>query len=532
MTQTLIEGRNVYFELQNVPFFYLPYIAGDARDPLGPINSITFGDNKQYGFQAGIGLNVYELFGVDPYEGTRWNANIDYLSRRGPVLGTEFDFSGKDLYGLPATYSGEVKAVGMYDQARDILGGDREDWLGSFNPPDFRGRALIRDNVYDLPDGFSVQAQVSALSDRNYMEQYFIDEFRDDVNQDTYLYVKQQFDHENWAWTGNVEPGIRPWITQSEQLPRVDGYLIGESFFDRITYNGWASAGYYRLQTDPDRPVVSTTDQDDSTGRFFVMQEASVPFAAGPVKVVPYAKLLLAEYTDDLQGDETGRVWGGGGVRASIPFTRLYPDIQSELFNLNGINHKIVASADYFVAWANEPYTKYPQLDRLNDDVTDQALRDMQFSNFGLNPMAPAFSVTNPLFDPQLYAIRKLLDNQIDTLDNIDELNLDLRQRWQTKRGYPGDEHIVDWMTLDVSATYFPAPNRDNFGEPFGFLEYDYIWNIGDRTALTSSGWYEPGDGEPRVFTIGAFLNRPDRTSSTSATARSTRSTAGPSPGR
>ncbi len=139
-------------------------------------------------------------------------------------------------------------------------------------------------------------------------------------------------------------------------------------------------------------------------------------------------------------------------------------------------------------------------------------MRDLQFSNFGLNPAAPPYSVTNPLFDPQLYAIRKLVDNQIDTLDNIDELNLDLRQRWQTKRGYPGDQHIVDWMTLDTSVTIFPAPNRDNFGEPFGFLEYDYLWNIGDRTAITSSGWYEPGEGAPRVFTIGTFLNRPDRT--------------------
>ena len=71
-TQTLIEGRNVYFELENVPFFYLPYFAGDARDPLGPIRSITFGYNRQFGLQFGVGLNVYELLGVDPYEGTRW----------------------------------------------------------------------------------------------------------------------------------------------------------------------------------------------------------------------------------------------------------------------------------------------------------------------------------------------------------------------------------------------------------------------------------------------------------------------------
>ena len=166
----------------------------------------------------------------------------------------------------------------------------------------------------------------------------------------------------------------------------MDGYLIGESFFDRITYNAWASAGYYDL---PDRPG-SADRQRHRPGRrhrpLFLMQEASVPFAAGPVKVVPYAKLLLAEYTNDLQGDEIGRVWGGGGVRASIPFTRLYPDVQSELFNLNGINHKIVVSADYFVAGTNVPYTNLPQLDRLNDDATDQAIARPAILQFRQQP--------------------------------------------------------------------------------------------------------------------------------------------------
>ena len=513
--QTLVEGRDTFFELENVPFFYLPYFAADARDPLGPINSISFGYTNQFGAQVGVGLNVYQLFGIDPFDGTRWNANVNYLSRRGPEGDSEFDFSGKELFGVPAHYDGLVRGTAMYDQARDILGGGRENFSDAFNPPDFRGRFNFRDNVYDLPYGFSAQAQLYVLSDRNYLEQYYYNEFQNDFNQDTFLYVKQQPAGANWAWTGLAEPNIRRWVTETQSLPRFDGYLIGESFFDRLTYDGWASAGFYNLHTSTDpEPPVSPTDQNDSTGRFFVMQDVSLPFDAGPVKVVPYAKLLLADYTNDLQGGNSGRIWGGGGVRASIPFTRVYPDVQSELFNLNGINHKIVASADYFIAGNNQPYTRYPQLDRLNDEVSDQALRDLRPIDPALYPNGVGTALaTSPMFDPQLYAIRRLVDNRIDTLGNIDELNLDVRQRWQTKRGYPGDQHIVDWMTLDLSGTYFPADERDNFGQSFGFLEYDYIWNIGDRTAITSSGWYEPGDDAPRVFTIGATMNRPDRTS-------------------
>jgi hypothetical protein len=117
------------------------------------------------------------------------------------------------------------------------------------------------------------------------------------------------------------------------------------------------------------------------------------------------------------------------------------------------------------------------------------------------------------VYDPQLYAIRRLIDDRIDTRDTIEVLQADIRQRWQTKRGFPGLEHTVDYLTLDLSASFFPHPSRDNFGKDVAFLEYDTTWNVGDRTALVSSGLYDPVDNGPRVFTVGAIYNRPNRTS-------------------
>ncbi len=513
-TQTLVEAHDAFFELQDVPFFYTPYLAGDAREPLGPVREISVGYNKVFGFQFGIGLDVYDLLGLDPIEGTRWNANVDYLSRRGPGLGSEFDFTEPDFFGIPAHSEGLLQGYAMYDHSQDILGGNRENFPGAFQPSDFRGRLLARDNVWDLPDGFSLQGQLSALSDHNYLEQYYPNEFQNGLNQDTFLQLKQSPDHENWAWTAAVEPRLRAWVTETEQLPRADGYLIGESFLDRLTYNAWAGAGYFDLRTSSDPfPPVSPTDQNDATGRFHFMQELDAPFDAGPVKVVPYGQLLLADYTNDLDGDNLGRVWGGVGVRASIPFSRLYPDVESDLFNVNGIYHKIVVSGNYFTAGANEPYTKLPQLDRLNDDVSDQALRDLKPLDPALYPGVGAALASSRVYDPQVYAIRNLVDDRIDTLDSIEELQFDVRQRLQTKRGFPGEQHTVDWMTLDVSGAYFPDEDRDNFGKPFGLLQYDYVWNVGDLTALTSSGFYDPIDNGARIFTIGVFSSRPDRTS-------------------
>src|SRR5260370_35811579 len=93
---------------------------------------------------------------------------------------------------------------------------------------------------------------------------------------------------------------------------------------------------------------------------------------------ISYAVIDLTEYTEDLTGNERGRFYGGGGLRSSIPFTRLYPDVQSDLLNLNGINHKIVLSSNYYVTHSDTSVTRLPQLDPLNDDATDQSLRDIK----------------------------------------------------------------------------------------------------------------------------------------------------------
>jgi hypothetical protein len=507
-TQRLIRSENVFLEVEDVPIFYLPFLQGDVNDPLGPLQSVNAKYDRIFGFQLLTTFNVYDLIGIDPFPGTRWKMDVDYLTSRGPALGSEFEYSGNSCLGIPGKNVGLVRAYGINDTGTDILGGGR----GPLdNHPEWRGRFLWR-HSQELADDFTFQAQISALSDTNFLEQYYKPEFDMERNQDTFAYLKQQ--RTNWAWTVLGESRLFDWVTKTEWLPRADGYLIGQSLLERLSYNVHASAGYARLMpTTVPPPPTEITDMADNTGRFDLAQEISFPFSLGALRVVPYGVLDLTYYTQDLTGQDRGRVYGGGGVRTSLPLTRLYPDVQSDLFNLNGINHKIVLSANYFVARTDTSFLRLPQLDRLNDDATDQALRD-------ITPLQPIYLPGgtglalqhSPVFNTQVYAIRRLLDSATDTLDNIEELQLDLRQRWQTKRGYPGNQHIVDFMTLDLSATYFPHDERDNFGSDWAFLQYDWTWNIGDRTALVSTGLVDPVPNGARIFTFGAYLNRPDRT--------------------
>ncbi len=86
-----------------------------------------------------------------------------------------------------------------------------------------------------------------------------------------------------------------------------------------------------------------------------------------------------------------------------------------------------------------------------------------------------------------------------------------MHHRLQTKRGAPGEERIIDWVTFDANATWFPNDDRDNAGAAVGLLDYDFRWNIGDRTSILSDGYADTfGDGL-RTASIGLLINRPTR---------------------
>lgn len=515
--EQIVTGENVITRLAGVPIFYVPKMRADAADPLGPLEAFSVSQNRQFGAQVYSTFDIYELIAIRPPEGHKWRLNLDYLSRRGPALGTDYLYTvPARVENDPAIGSGFVRLYGLSDQERfDILGGTRGQEPTN---PEYRGRALWR-HQQEIGTEFYFQGQAAFLSDKNFLEQFYKNEFDMGPNQETFAYL--QWQRRNFGATALVEDRVtRQWVTETNWLPKVDGHLIGQTFFsDRLVYSLRGQAGYAELRPTeyPPYPVLST-DRAVNTGRFNVSQELSAPFALGPVKLDPYGLLHLTEYTDDLNGDETGRAVGGGGVRASVPFSRLYGGVSSELLNLRGLYHKTVFGMNYRYLAANEPFSRFPQLDRLSDDAVDQSFRNITPFQSQFVPGPNGVRLMNAgsfdsVYNPQRYAIRRLVENKLESMDDIQVLQADVRQRFQTKRGYPGMEHTVDFLTLDMSASYFPNATRDNFGNPFSFLEYGTVWNVGDRTALVSNGWFEPYDGGSKYWTAGVHLDRTDRTS-------------------
>ncbi len=523
-TDHVFSGTNYLAYLEGVPIFYFPYFGGRLEDPLGPLDAVNAGYDNIFGFQFRTTWDLYDILDLPHFDGTKWQLYLDYLSMRGPGFGTYFQFTGKDPFDIKGKYTGEFKFYGVYDTGLDILGGNRgqqEFWPNAntswpIEHPDFRAWTYGKVNVQELPDGFSVLGQFAYLTDRNFHEVYFLDQFVNGLNQDTYMHLKQQ--QGDWAWTLDAATETENWFTHTNWLPKLDGYLMGQTFsFDQLpdllVFNTRAGAGFAQLRPTSQVPLAYLpTDADVNTVRLDWKSDLSMPFDAGPIKFAPYVTWDVAYYSENVNGDSQGRLFGGGGLRWSMPLSKLYPDVQSDLFNLNQLYHKIVFYGNYYASQSSVGFNNLPQLDRINDDATDQALRDIRPVQTLYNP-SNAFALTNSnLYNPQYFALRRLVDNSSDNLDTMNVVQLGIDQRWQTKRGFPGDEHVADWMSLNVMASIYPHSERDDLGHTFGFLEYDWIWNIGDRTALTANGWWEPFEGGARAYNFGAFLGRPDST--------------------
>jgi hypothetical protein len=171
----------------------------------------------------------------------------------------------------------------------------------------------------------------------------------------------------------------------------------------------------------------------------------------------------------------------------------------------------VTLDSDIFVADASQNLERFPLYDQLDDDAQEHFRRRFFFNTFGGLPGGNV-----PLqFDERFYAVRSGLQSQVtspsaEIAEDLLLAKVGLRNRWQTKRGPAGREHIVDWVTFDIEATFFPDDERDNFGVVAGLVNYDFKWHIGDRLSLLSDGYADFFGQGLRQVTTGLMLGRPE----------------------
>ncbi len=511
----LATSRNNYIYLFETPVFYWPVIATDLTSPTYYINNISVKSDRVFGQQLLLDYDLYQLLGIqDPPAGSKWTLSTDYLSERGFALGTNYKYESQNLYGIPGEYRGFIDAWGLKDDGVDNLGRDRRAVIPE---KDLRGRVLANHRQY-LPNDFQLTAEFGLISDRNFLEQYYELEWDTLKDQNTGVELKQYRDNTSWSIAADVR--LNDFFTQT-QGARLDHFTMGQSLlFDRLTWYEHSSIGYADLQvaSTPTNAVDAAKFQrlpwepvDTGGLKAFTRQEIDLPVDLGPVKIVPYLLAEAAYWGSDLNQQELSRVYGQGGIRASLPMWTADSNVKSELLNLNGLAHKVTWEAEYFYAKSSEDLDQLPGYDPLDDDTTEAFRRRMLFNTFNLT-----FGDQVPKqFDARYFALRRDLQGSVaspvtEIADDLTEVRLGMKQRWQTKRGLPGQERIIDWMVLDVDAVLFPQANRDNFGEALGLIDYDFKWHVGDRLTFLSDGFFDLFDQGLKQVTVGALLSRPE----------------------
>jgi hypothetical protein len=184
-------------------------------------------------------------------------------------------------------------------------------------------------------------------------------------------------------------------------------------------------------------------------GRYTVYSQGAKPLGnqtnAKP-KLVPGRT-----FTDD---NAQNRFMAGGGVRISTQFWKVDDTAESDLFDIHRVRHVIEPGVNLFTSAQN----------------IDQ---DRLF-----------------IYDPE-----------VDALNDIQAVQLDLNQRWQTKRGGPGKWRSVDFLTWDVNVDLYgnqpSARFRDptdfrglffssepEFSQPRNSVNSSALWRVSDTTAI------------------------------------------------
>jgi hypothetical protein len=562
-----IDSRQNVWYIGPVPVFYWPRIVTtDDLDP--PIRNLSFRYGTYFGYQVLTDWSAFKLLGLRrPNWIDNWNIDIDYLHLRGPALGSEIGWFGRDLVGdlrdpyrkgtasdVDRPYFGYFDVWGILDHHNDVLGtgpavvtygppgagkaGFQRDNVPSFQTP--RGRFLFRHMQSllgpDAPreDDFRVQLEGAGYSDRHFLEQYYKRLFDVGLDQDTLFYGIYQ--HRNTATTVTAQVNYMNWITDTQWLPKAEYYRIGDSLLGNLfSYSSNYGVDYANVHTavEVNNPnifafipydPISNTSGPWTSGRGWTTHELDMPINLGVLRVVPYGQGQLMGWSNQLDGRTVGRAWGAFGARLDMMAWRTFPNFESELLNVHGLAHKINVGLDYRNAFSTMPLSRIGIQDNYDDDTYEFGRRYFALTNYvgGILP---------PQYDPRFLVLRRTLNPVVftpDIQDEIETLTLHVNQRLQTKRGPDGRRRITDWMISDFQTTFFPRSTRDNFGEPIGQTMYDYEWFLGDRTSFVTTGWFEFWniDGNPilvteprksndpfglKVVTAGISINRPPR---------------------
>lgn len=469
------EMKNETFNIRGVPVLWWPYSKSNMAEDASALRRASFGSQGNLGSGVQTRWDLFRLVGLLQPEGVKGTVDLEAYSS-GALGGVNLDYARR---AGGRQYSGYDKFYGVLGSDEDDFGRERKD----ISAPDSRGRILMRHKEL-LPKDVEMQLELSYLSDKNFLEKYFPTEFYGGKEQETLAYFKKQQD--NWAVTGLLQYRLNKFQSQSESYPDVGFYLLGEPLLeDHLSFFSENHLGVKRFgMGDDDTPqdVYPQPGQELRTskamGRADSRQELNAPLHLGPMNFVPYAVGRGTYWGDTVEGGSDSRPYGQVGLKTNTHIWRVFENANSRLWDVNKLKHIMTPQAAVFASG--------------DGDVTPNDL-------FPLNP------------DIEQH------------LGKINGGSIGLYQRLLTKRGPAGSQHDVDWMRLNVVASFFdsdmatPAADgrffisRPEYSIPRDSINTEYVWNISDATSFLSYMNYDAESGGVGRADAGLAIARDPR---------------------
>jgi len=498
----------------DTPVGFFPYLSSPAENPNLPIQRAAARSDSVFGQQLRTAWDPFHLFALDAPESLSASLLLDYYSRRGPGAGLEGAYDGEDFFGIGDKYQGEFHGYYVYDNSRDNLGLDRRSLIPD---QENRGRLLAR-HRHDLPSGMKFFGEAGYVSDRNFLEQWYENEFDRDKDNERRLSLEQTIDNLTWSVAGRVQ--INEFENNTEWLPKADLFVLGEPLAGSpVSWTSHSSLGYAHinradLPTDPNDLFIPLPYYSNVEGEVLMTRhELAMPVLAGPAVLTPYLRGEAAHWGEDLAGNDFQRLVGTAGLRGSLSFWKVLPYVQSDIFNLNGLAHRMTFDFDWSYTDSTEDYTRLPQYNEFDDDAQERFRQRFPFNTFG--------GALPTVFDARRYAIRTGAGSLVsapyhELVDDLHVIRFGWRHRLQTKVGPPDNLRIRDWMTLDLEASFFPraghhAPSGVDFGEDWGLYSARWSWLFSERTTLLANALYDTFDGGQQIWNVGVLNQRSAR---------------------
>jgi len=455
-TGQFFTAKGTTLNVGDTPVFYWPSIAARGRDT--PLRRIDLGYSSDQGIEIETTWDLFAMLGKARPEGVEAEVKLDVLGDHGLGLG---------IQGQYATDRHTGEFLGYFlanDSGEDDIG---ERTVDQDNQQ--RGVALVRHRSY-LPANYEFSLEGAFVSDPTFLEEFYPDDAAAGKPYETSAHLKWQEQEQAFDFlavtqlSGFVEQLD---LLQSrgysvERYPEASYRVIGGDLFGgAVTWFSQNSFSQLRILGGDDAPEdrgfdnaqsqqffginadVSFRDRLNAQGipthsvrRIDSRQELSLPLAAGPIDITPYVVGRVTAYDEDFAdfnggNDDQVRLFGEVGVRVGTQFSKADPGVHSASLDLNGIRHIIEPQATVF------------------------------FNASNLNPQ------DLPIFD-----------SDVEALAQGSGVRLGVVNTWQTRRGGPGRQRTVDWITLRTDLI-LRSDDADVDTEIARFFDYRPEYSVG-----------------------------------------------------